>query len=80
MPKIDIQYTNYDDLKYIIKNNWKYFEKVFIKQDTIIPSLEFLETPRNNIAHSNVLSRKMFDDLYYHSKKIIELIDRFESK
>jgi len=80
IPKNNIQYTDFPDLKNIINKNWDIFEDVFINQNHINVYLEQIEVPRNTIAHSNVLSKSMYDDLKNNTEKILNLIDQYEAK
>jgi hypothetical protein len=80
IPKKNIQYTDFHDLKNIINKNWEIFEDVFMDQNHIKVFLEQIEIPRNTIAHSNVLSKSMYDDLKNYTEKILNLIDQYEAK
>jgi hypothetical protein len=76
LPKHDIQYTALSDLANIIINNWDVFEHAFKNQSHIKTYLESLEIPRNTIAHSNVLSKDMMQELELSSRKILNLIEQ----
>jgi hypothetical protein len=75
LPKHDIQYTAFSDLANIIINNWDVFEQVFKNQSHVKTYLESIEIPRNTIAHSNVLSKDMMQELELNSRKILNLIE-----
>lgn len=80
LPKHNIQLTTFSDLIKIINNNWDVFEEVFKNQTHIKVNLESLEIPRNTIAHSNVLSKSMHEDLEIKTNNIHNIMDRYESK
>lgn len=49
-------YTDFSDLKLIIKRNWDCFKRFFPNQPWIEGKLQELEFSRNIIAHNNILS------------------------
>lgn len=51
----EIYYTDFGDLKTLIRNNWSDFEDVFPDQNWVTTRLDELEGSRNVIAHSNLL-------------------------
>jgi Swt1-like HEPN len=51
----EIYYTDFGDLKNLIRNNWADFEDVFPDQNWVSTRLDELEASRNVIAHSNLL-------------------------
>lgn len=82
-PKNNIQFTDFKELVGIITyyKNWKgLFEDIFDDQEIIRSYLKQLETPRNTIAHSNILSKEMKKDMEFHIKKINDLLDQYRSK
>lgn len=80
LPKQNIQYTDFKDLRKIISSNWKdLFEKVFKNLNHMNTYLEQIEIPRNTIAHSNVLSESMYIDLKNNTDKILNLVEQYES-
>ena len=77
LPKSDIQYTEFTDLIKIIKNqdNWdNIFKPIFHEQNLIETPLTLLEIPRNTIAHSNVLSNDMLEQLERYCKDILNCL------
>jgi hypothetical protein len=69
-----INYTEFDDLRRIITNNWEIFRDTFQTQTGIVSRLEELEPMRNKIAHSRLLSNEDLAKLELFSKEISVLI------
>lgn len=53
-----IFYTNFDDLRSIIINNWEHFRELFPDQIWIQSRLKDIEPSRNIIAHNNPLGSR----------------------
>ncbi len=57
----EIYYTDFGDLKILIRNNWPDFEDLLPDQHWITARLDELEASRNVIAHSNLLDDREMD-------------------
>lgn len=57
----EIFYTDFGDLKTLIRENWADFEDLFPDQRWVTARLDELEASRNIIAHSNVLDKRELD-------------------
>ena len=59
----EIFYTDFGDLKALIRNNWVDFEDLLPDQHWITARLDELEASRNVIAHSNLLDAVSYTHL-----------------
>ena len=57
----EIFYTDFGDLKTLIRENWADFEDLLPDQHWVTARLDELEASRNIIAHSNVLDKRELD-------------------
>ena len=71
-----ISYTEFADLRRIIANNWDAFQDTFKTQTGIVGRLEELESIRNKIAHSRLLSNDDLAKLELFFKEITSLIPK----
>ena len=74
-----IYYTDIDDLKNIITNNWNDFESYLkTSQFLIIANIEIIEQSRNVISHNNPLSKDDIDSVTVNFKQWIKIIENIE--
>lgn len=69
-----INYTEFRDLRRIINNNWEIFRDTFQSQSGIVSRIEELESIRNTIAHTRLLSNDDLAKLELFSKEIASAI------
>lgn len=69
-----INYTEFRDLRRIVNKNWEIFRDTFQRQSGIVSRIEELESIRNTIAHTRLLSNDDLAKLELFSKEIASTI------
>ena len=70
----EIFYLDFDDIGYIIRNNWEIFKKYFPTQEWIVTKINELSKCRNLVAHNSYIGKDERDLIRVYFNAILKQI------
>jgi hypothetical protein len=70
----EIFYLDFDDIGYIIRNNWEIFKTYFPSQQWIVPKIDELSKCRNLVAHNSYIGKDERDLIRVYFNAILRQI------
>lgn len=70
----EIFYLDFDDIGFIISNNWEIFKTYFPKLDWIVPKIDELSKCRNLVAHNSYIGNNERDTIRVYFNNILNQI------